>query len=315
MRYGFFGSLPPPPCAHSSDASGVVCITAPCAAASYQSVRDRRLEPHPDALLPYGKKTCTRYNKTGKRCARGGWAMLPPPLDPCPIRDTCSWRSIYAAATASDTSTVPLRGVLLDWQRWAVERNATEVFEHFLRRLVRRETNAPMLPCLCPTASRFVFMRVALDQLIAPPPPLIAAPAAPQAGDGAPGCCSADSPCTLVSSATGWCSGAASKQECHRSRTEGRPCAWSGGRCTKGFLHPGDGEPSCPVAVSGGAPPTPRGRTSHFDLRDAASADFVDVQRALRAVNAKVPAALSDLSGSSACLALPSPLLALPSPL
>lgn len=51
--------------------------------ASYASARDRRLEPHPDALMPFGRKVCVRYNRTGKRCARRGWVMAAPPIDSC----------------------------------------------------------------------------------------------------------------------------------------------------------------------------------------------------------------------------------------
>ena len=146
-----------------------------------------------------------------------------------------------------------------------------------------------MLPCLCPPPSRFVFFRLALDQMLAPPPPLVSARHAAleaSAAVGGVGCCSGEpspSSCTLVSQASGWCSGIRSEGECHRARTEARPCVWHAGWCTKGFLAPSAGQPSCPL----GAPPVSL-QPSHFDAREAASADFVDVRHVVNALGAKV---------------------------
>lgn len=244
-------------------------------------MRDRRLEPHPDALLPYGKRTCARLNKTGKRCARNGWVVSAPPRETCQLRELCSWRAIYAAAAASEP---PAGEILSAWHRWGQGRSATEIFEHFLRRLARRETSAPMLPCLCPTAARFVFFRLALDQLVAPPPPLVQ-PAAAEGGGGR--CCATSfaSACTLVTQQTSWCSGIATETECHRSRTEGRPCVWVGSRCTKGHLSAAAGEPSCPIPAAAA-----NAVFSHFDARFAGAAPkhAVDVAQVAATLKARV---------------------------
>lgn len=54
--------------------------------------------------------------------------------------------------------------MLSDWQRWAEGRNATEVFEAFMRSIARRQTTAPHLPCVPhpPSASERVRRRQTL---------------------------------------------------------------------------------------------------------------------------------------------------------
>jgi len=64
-------------------------------------------------------------------------------------------------------------------------------------------------------------------------------------------CCSGRaSTCTLVSAEIGWCAGAKARSSCHDLRTEGRPCVWSSGRCTKGFAHGSAQSPVCPALSS-----------------------------------------------------------------
>ena len=52
-----------------------------------------------------------------------------------------------------------------------------------------------------------------------------------------------------MTEATGWCSGARDEHACHTSRTEGRPCVWTGSRCAKGALFGGvlDDTLACPL--------------------------------------------------------------------
>lgn len=304
------------------------------ACGSITSVRDRRLEHHPDALMPYGKRQCVRLNRTSRRCHQSGWAYLAAPLGSCQLRDLASWRAIYAAthtpppmpaagsgaaaerqrADDSDLSG-GRRVVSREWRGWGSGRNATAIFEGYLRRLTRRPTTAPAVPALCPRAAKFALFRMPLDRLAMAPSELplpLLAPAVPRAGQpvaftGTPlsggsadeGCC-AGTGCTLVSQSTGWCSGAATEAACHRSRTEGRPCVWAGARCTKGYKFGHGDEPSCPppagrlplapaasAANIGGGQPA-RQRVSHFDPRLGATADFVDLHAVLSRLDARV---------------------------
>ena len=66
-------------------------------------------------------------------------------------------------------------------------------------------------------------------------------------GDGVLCCEGSAAECAVVNAATGWCSGANSASDCHRRRTETRPCVWNG-RCAKGssFGSTGQGA-SCPA--------------------------------------------------------------------
>ena len=256
-------SLPPPLelvlLAHDGASSDVALNISrglqdePRGCGSFVTFRDRRVEHHPDALLPYGKRQCIRLNRTSKRCARNGWAYLAAPLGTCQLRELCSWQSIYAASRAASLPPGVDRAVLLDWQNWAAGRNATTLFEGFLRRVTRRETSAPPLPCLCPTASAFAFFRLPFDQLASPstlPLPLISPPTLREGGMGGASkdwSCCAGSSCALVSKATSWCSGMTSEGACHHSRTEGRPCVWMGSACTKGHRFGAGEEPRCPA--------------------------------------------------------------------
>ena len=72
-------------------------------------------------------------------------------------------------------------------------------------------------------------------------------------GDGVLCCEGSVSECTAVSAEVGWCSGAEAKYECHRRRTESRPCVWShaSARCTKG-------RPYGTTVEDGAACPAPR---------------------------------------------------------
>jgi hypothetical protein len=68
-------------------------------------------------------------------------------------------------------------------------------------------------------------------------------------------CCSGRAfACAPVSAASGWCAGAKSKRECHQSRTEVRPCVWTGSRCVKGFTRGSSESPTCPATEPGAQP-------------------------------------------------------------
>ena len=60
-------------------------------------------------------------------------------------------------------------------------------------------------------------------------------------------CAGIASTCALVGAHGGWCAGAKTRKACHESRTETRPCVWSGGRCSKGFPHGSRQSPECPA--------------------------------------------------------------------
>ena len=66
----------------------------------------------------------------------------------CTLRKTCDWRVVLSSTRLpAYRSTMSFRQ--REWQRWGETKNATEVFEGYLRRLLRRETDAPELPCAC----------------------------------------------------------------------------------------------------------------------------------------------------------------------
>lgn len=131
---------------------------------------DDRTAPHPESLMPYDV-ACD--NATQIPCL--SWHVVGPRNDSCDLRLMCQWRYVLASARG----TVVTRGgggaasggvdsYEKAWFRWGAHRNATAVFEGYLRRMMRWPTSAPELPCRCEFKQRVLFLKFFLGWLERP---------------------------------------------------------------------------------------------------------------------------------------------------
>ncbi len=140
-----------------ADDSGVVCGSI-----------DDRTAPHPESLMPYDV-ACD--NSTQIPCL--SWHVVGPKNDSCDLRLMCQWR--YVLAASRGTSVTPSAGASTQgaayekaWRAWGERRNASEVFEGYLRRMMRLPTTAPELPCRCEYKQKVLFLKFFLGWLERP---------------------------------------------------------------------------------------------------------------------------------------------------
>jgi hypothetical protein len=139
-----------------------------------------RTAPHPESLMPFNV-VCS--NASEVPCT--AWRVEELSNSSCDLRTMCHWRYVIAAARgASVTTDEQLNGVASNsgsmaagrsrlgakmfehsWRRWGRERRATDIFEGYLRRMLRMPTSAPELPCACEPEQRVLFIKFFLSWL------------------------------------------------------------------------------------------------------------------------------------------------------
>lgn len=129
---------------------------------------DDRTAPHPESLMPYDV-ACD--NATQIPCL--SWHVVGPKNESCDLRLMCQWRYILAASrgtsvTPSDSGADQGAAYEKAWFKWGRHRNATAVFEGYLRRMMRWPTTAPELPCRCEFKQRVLFLKFFLGWLERP---------------------------------------------------------------------------------------------------------------------------------------------------
>jgi hypothetical protein len=78
----------------------------------------------------------------------------------CDLRQMCHWRFTLAAARGVSAIAQGSASVFeRDWYEWGRSRNATEIFEGYLRRMMRLPTTAPALPCSCQRSQSTLFLK------------------------------------------------------------------------------------------------------------------------------------------------------------
>ena len=132
---------------------------------------DDRTAPHPESLMPYDV-ACD--NATQIPCL--SWHIVGPTNTSCDLRLMCQWR--YVLSAARGISVTPSghfqaggsAGAAYEraWHKWGKHRSSTEVFEGYLRRMMRVPTSAPELPCRCEHKQHVLFLKFFLGWLERP---------------------------------------------------------------------------------------------------------------------------------------------------
>ena len=133
-----------------------------------------RSAPHPEALMPF-EVPCA--NASEVPCT--AWAVERLTTDSCDLRRMCHWRYVIGAARGAYASqpapagggasgSAAVHAFAHRWHVWGANRSATDVFEGYLRRLMRLETTAPELPCRCEASQGYLFLKFFLTWLEPP---------------------------------------------------------------------------------------------------------------------------------------------------
>lgn len=130
---------------------------------------DDRTAPHPESLMPFNV-VCS--NKSQVPCT--AWSVEALSSSSCDLRLMCQWRYVLAAARGVSVIDPSAggggRAFEQRWHEWGRSRSATDVFEGYLRRMLRRPTSAPELPCRCEASHGVLFLKLFLAWLEPPTP-------------------------------------------------------------------------------------------------------------------------------------------------
>ena len=130
---------------------------------------DDRTAPHPESLMPFNV-VCS--NKSQVPCT--AWSVEALSSSSCDLRLMCQWRYVLAAARGGAVIDPSAggggRAFEQRWHEWGRSRSATDVFEGYLRRMLRRPTSAPELPCRCEASHGVLFLKLFLAWLEPPTP-------------------------------------------------------------------------------------------------------------------------------------------------
>jgi hypothetical protein len=159
-----------------------------------------RTAPPPEALMPFDV-ACR--NPLQAPCL--SWRVVVPQKSLCNLRRLCEWRYVLSAARGKMAAppAESVNTFAADWQSWGshryepaqhireiphisgllpsrhphtptaltpeptplLHRNATSIFEGYLRRMLRLPTSAPQLPCRCENSQRVLFFKFFTDWL------------------------------------------------------------------------------------------------------------------------------------------------------